>query len=178
MSAAAPAIVCTMPKSELARLCTLYGSTLDLANTDDGDGKPIDGPSLLWAMSGRESNFGRNLHPRHEPSYDVNGYYWSRSTEIKRGVAVYGEAFACSYGPLQIMACNARGFTVPELASDPDKALEAAVARLRVEVLGRQKARTIEAICDAWNTGNWHDGHIPTEYIADVRHHYFTEVIG
>jgi hypothetical protein len=170
-------VALSMPKADLVKLCMIYGSTLDFSETDDGIGKPIDGPTLLWALCGRESNFGRNLKPRHEPAYDVNGCYWRRSAVIKAGVAQWGPAFACSYGPLQIMACNAHGFTPVEMGSDPEKAFQAAVARLRIEVLGRQKARTIDEICDSWNTGNDKDANVPTEYIADVRHHYLTEVI-
>jgi hypothetical protein len=176
--AAAVCIVTRMPRAELARLCKAYGAQLSLANTDDGDGKPIDGPTLLWAMSGRESNFGRNMTPRHEPAYDVNGYYWNRSADVKRGCAVYGKSYACSYGPLQIMAVNAPEFNPIELGADPEKAFKAAVWRLNKYVIAHLGAKTIEAICDCWNTGNYHDENIPHEYINDVRLHYFTEVIG
>jgi hypothetical protein len=169
-----------MPKGDLARLCLLYGASLkpDLAHTDDGFGQPIDGPKLLWAMAGRESTFGKDLGPRHEPAYDFGGLYYRTSADLQHGIALYGRDYACSYGPLQIMACNAKGYSPFELGADPEKALGAAVARLRIEVLGRQLARTLDQICDCWNTGNAKDANVPHEYIAAVRHYYITEVIG
>ena len=88
---------------------------------------------------------------------------------MKDGIAKWGRDFACSFGPLQIMACNAKGFTPVELGMSPETAFAAAVARLRIEVLGRQKAHTLAAICDAWNTGNAHDDHVPEAYISFVR---------
>jgi hypothetical protein len=150
----------------------------DLAMTDDGCGKPIEGPRLLWALSGQESSFGQNMKPRHEPAYDVGGRYWRNSPVVSVGIAKYGSAYACSYGPLQIMASNAKGYTPPELAGDPEKALAAAVARLRVDVLVRQKARTIAEICDCWNTGNDKDKNVPVEYIEHVERYYATAVMG
>src|SRR4051794_28343504 len=118
--AAAPSgIVCSMPGKELARLCLQHGAEMQryLVDSDDGFGKPIDAALLLWAMSGRESTFGKNLKPRHEPAYDTGGKY-----AVASQLAKFGSAYACSYGPLQIMACNAKMFTPAELASDPEKA--------------------------------------------------------
>ncbi|HWR36387.1 MAG TPA: hypothetical protein VN622_11010 [Clostridia bacterium] len=174
MSAVA-AVVLSMPKHDLARFCLVHGAELQTAliKSDDGFGKPIDAPLLLWAMAGRESSFGKNLKPRHEPAYDIGGKY-ADTKALKR----CGSAYACSYGPLQIMACNALDVTLDELASEPEKAMKASVDRLRMWVIGRQKADTIEEICDAWNTGNFRDRIVPHEYIAEVRHYYITEVIG
>jgi hypothetical protein len=174
----APRVVLSMTKEELTRLCILYGASLDreLAHTSDGGGKPIDGARLLWAMSGRESSFGQNMKPRHEPAYDVGGRY-ANLPEVKQGLEQFGSAFACSYGPLQIMACNARGFTPSELEADPEKALAAAVAMLRLTVLGAQKAATLEHICQAWNAG--HVGAKCTPgYEWEVRHYYLTQSAG
>lgn len=169
----------SIPKSELARMCLLYGPTLeqDLAHTEDGFGSPINGARLLWSMAGRESSFGRNLKPRHEPAYDVLGYYYRKDKQVQAGCSLYGRDFACSYGPLQIMACNAHGFTPLELGSDPEKAMGAAVSFLRLHVLRELGARTLAAICDSWNTGNFRDKNIPREYILEVTHYYITEVI-
>jgi hypothetical protein len=161
-----------MAQEELRRLCELYGAGLqpDLVHTDDGTGKPIDGPRLLWALAGRESSFGRNLKPRHEPAYDLGGHY-ANLPAVKRGLEQYGRAFACSYGPLQILACNARGFTPAELGADPEKALSAAVAMLRLTVLRAQKAATLEQICQAWNAGHI-GGRCTPGYEQAVRGYY------
>jgi hypothetical protein len=172
--------ITTMLRPELARLCLLYGPILqaDLRNVSDELGGIVDGSKLLWAMSGRESSFGKNLGPRFEPAYYIGGSLYAHSAELQHGVSVYGRDFSCSYGPLQVMAVNARGFKLEEIAGSPEKALQAAVARLRVEVLQRQRAATISQICDSWNTGNFRDHIVPLDYIKEVRHHYVTEVIG
>lgn len=163
-------ILISMPAAELAKLCRGLGTTLPLQGTDDGHGKPIDGPTLLWAMSGRESSFGRNMKPRHEPAYDSGGRY-SKNNEIVNGLKKWGSAFACSYGPLQIMACNAKGCTPDELAHDPEASLGASVAQLRIVVLGEQHAHTIAEICECWNGG--HLGATTTPgYAAEVQAHY------
>lgn len=170
------AIVCSMPKAQLVALCLRLGAELQpcLMSSDDGFGKPIDAPLLLWAMAGRESSFGRNLKPRREPAYDIGGRYAD-----SKALAKFGSAYACSYGPLQVMACNVVARYPPgELAANPVKAMEAAVERLREWVIKHQKARTIDDICDCWNTGNARDSIVPHEYITEVRHYYITEVIG
>lgn len=179
MPSTATQLVRSMDRSHLAGLCKTFGATLQsaLAGSSDGMGKPIDAALLLWAMSGRESMFGHDLGPRHEPAYDIGGSLYRQSEELQQGIALYGRDFACSYGPLQIMAVNAKGCTPRELGSDPDLAMGAAVARLRIHVLGAQGARTIGDICDCWNTGNDKDRLVPTDYIAYVRHLYITEVL-
>jgi hypothetical protein len=168
-----------MPRAELVRLCLVYGATLepDLRGSDDELGNEIDGPRMLWAIAGRESSFGKNLGPRFEPAYYIGGKLWMRSLELQAGVSKYGRAFACSYGPLQIMAVNAKGFSLEEISTDMEKATQAAVARIRTDILRRQRAKKLSEICDAWNTGNFRDTIVPTDYIAEVRHHYITEVL-
>jgi hypothetical protein len=178
MSSPAQAPVTSVPKAMLAAWCNLYGASLhaDLAMTDDGCGKPIDGPRLLWALSGQESSFGQNMKPRHEPAYDVGGRYWRNSPVVNVGIAKYGSAYACSYGPLQIMASNAKGYTPAELG-DPEKALAASVAFLRLAVLQRQKARTIAEICESWNGGHVGATTVPG-YTEHVERYYATAVMG
>ena len=170
-------VVLSMSKEELLRLCKLYGAGLDqdLARTEDGTGKPIDGARLLWAVSGRESSFGQNMKPRREPAYDVGGHY-ADAPGIRQGLEQYGRAFACSYGPLQIMACNAHGFTPAELGAEPEKAVAAAVSMLRLTVLRAQKAATLEQICQAWNAGHV-GGRCTPGYEQEVRHYYFTQTL-
>jgi hypothetical protein len=172
-----PSLVISMPRTELARLCRIYGAGLqhDLALTDDGCGKPIDGPRLLWSLAGQESSFGSNMKPRFEPAYYMGGRYWNAQTpggkEVRDGVALYGRDFACSYGPLQILAVNAKGHSPLELGSDPETALAAACAMLRLVVLQRQKASTIEQVCQAWNGGHVGAQTVP-HYVPNVEHNY------
>lgn len=179
MSSPTPVLVHSMDRNHLVTLCKTYGATLDpmLAATDDGFGKPLAGAQLLWALCGRESIFGKDLGPRHEPAYDVGGSFYRESAELQQGVALYGRDFACSYGPLQVMACNAKGHTPRELGADPDTAMGAAVGFLRIRALQHFGAKTLEQICQVWNGG--HLGATTTAgYFEEVRHHYITEVLG
>jgi hypothetical protein len=163
----------SMPKKDLADLCRAHGNLLQpyLADCTDPDGKPLDGPTLLWALSGRESSFGQNMKPRHEPAYDVSGMYWRLSQEVKDGIAQYGPPFACSFGPLQVLAVNARGWTPEEMANDPLAAMEGACTFLRVYVLTRKHAHSLAEICQCWNGG--HVGAKTTPgYVEEVTQHY------
>lgn len=163
----------SMPKSELADLCRAHGQLLQpyLLNCKDPDGAQLDGAKLLWAMSGRESSFGQNMTPRHEPAYDVNGAYWKISQEVKDGIAQYGRDFACSYGPLQVLAVNAKGWTPEEMGKDPLAAMEGAVTFLRLYVIQRKRARSLAEICQCWNGG--HIGATTTPgYVEEVTKYY------
>jgi hypothetical protein len=160
-------------KSELAEICQQHGSLLQpyLSDCTDPDGKMLDGPKLLWAMSGRESSFGQDMKPRHEPAYDVGGVYWKLSQEVKDGCALYGHDFACSYGPLQVLAVNTKGWTPEEMGKDPFAALEAACMFLKNYVLGRKRAHTLAEICQCWNGG--HVGATTTAgYVDEVTKYY------
>jgi hypothetical protein len=169
-------LVVAMSRAELARLCQAYGGALadDLKGCAGPDGAALDGPRLLWALSGRESSFGKNMTPRHEPAYDVGGRY-ANSSEIQQGLALWGRDFACSYGPLQILAVNAKGFTPMELGESPETALAAACAFLRLYVLRHCKAKTLKEICECWNGG--HIGATTTPgYVEEVTRHYLAGV--
>lgn len=140
----------------LAQLCKTYGPQLNVPPS-------LNGAQLLWALSGNESSFGSNCNPRHEPGYCpiMHGHYAPAIATLTRD---FGCLAHCSYGPWQIMACNASGFTPLDLL-DPDKAAHATVNFLNREILGRQKATTLEQIADAYNSGNWSDANVPTAYI-------------
>jgi hypothetical protein len=165
----------SMTKSDLAKLCEVFGSSLtdDLKGFVGPDNLPLDGAKTLWAMAGRESSFGANMKPRHEPAYDVGGSLWKRSPELRQGIALYGRDFACSYGPLQIMAINAKGYSVEDLGN-PVKALSASAARLRLGVIPHLQNKTLAGIGDAWNTGNDKDKIVPVDYIKEVTEHYLS----
>lgn len=176
-----PAMMPDIPKSvtrsDCNRLCLKYGPFLQVAGLCDPWGNKMSGSQLLLALAGRESSFGNNIKPRHEPAYDVGGRYWNDSREQRELVKLYGPLAASSFGLLQIMACNARGFTPLQLATSAEDAMRASVDRLNYYVIGHQKAVTLEQICDSWNTGNFKDRNIPADYIAEVKKHYAGEVM-
>ena len=167
-------------KERVASLCLHFGKILDphLGNTDDGTGKPISGAQLLWALAGRESSFGKNCKPRYEPAYDYDGRYGHSHQQFDL-LTEYGSDAAYSYGPWQIMLCNAIGYSPRELAHDPEKACVATIGFIRRHILEGQKAHTLEQISDSYNSGNYKDRVTDQvrQYIEAVRHFYFTEVI-
>lgn len=163
-----------MTTDHLADVCWRFGPVLDhyLYGTDDGTGKPIDGAHLLWAIAGRESSFGANCKPRHEPAYDSGGKYASERHQAEL-LRVYGRDAACTYGPWQILPVNAPGFSPEELSRNPDHAAIAVIGFIRRRILEAQKARTLEQIADSYNSGNFRDANIPAEYIKAIKTNYF-----
>ena len=112
----------------------------------------IDGAQLLWAISGNESSFGSDCTPRHEPAFDVGGIYGDNAV-MKPLLEKFGSAAACSYGPWQIMFCNAPpGFTPDDLSRLP------LVARVTVlflnSLLDRFHPQDLAGIGECWNAGH------------------------
>ena len=168
---AQPPILTSIPRQVVAALCHQNGSKLPLAGTNDGTGRAIDGVRLLWAIAGNESSFGDNCTPRHEPAYDVGGYYYDRSAAVRKAVQQWGSDAACSYGPWQVMLINTQS-SPEQIGSDPSVACNATVHYLTTYVLGFRKARTLAEILDTYNTGNWRERSVPTKYIHDGTNYY------
>lgn len=121
----------------------------------------IDGAQLLWAIAGNESSFGINCTPRHEPAFDVGGVYGSGPVMAPL-LAKYGPAAACSYGPWQLMFCNAPQVYTPDSFTDLDACATATVAYLN-KFLRRWSPRDLATIGECWN-----NGHPRTELRAGV----------
>jgi len=113
----------------------------------------IDGPQLLWALSGNESSFGANVTPRHEPAFDIGGSLYATSPAQQALVAQFGPAGACSYGPWQLMLCNAPVGSSPR---DFNQLNLAAVysCRFLSSLLRRFSPQTIGEIGSCWNAGH------------------------
>lgn len=173
-----PAGVClAIPRDEFNRLCSLFASELQLAGCIGPEGARLDPMQLLIALGGRESDFGANLKPRHEPSWDAGGHVWMHSRELQGYIKLNGAAGASSYGPLQVMAFDAGGsYAVKDLAHDPQVAMEAAVKYFNRYVTGHWRARTLEEICRTWNGGHPSAGTTPG-YVEAVTHYYATETV-
>lgn len=137
-----------MDTQQLAGVCRKYGPSLGPLPPD------IDGILLLWAISGVESSFGRNLTPRHEPAYDVGGRY-ATHPPIPHLLQQYGRAAACSYGPWQLMLPYAGGCSPTDM-DDPDKAALATVSFLNAD-LRRFQPATLDIIGAIWNAGHPRD---------------------
>jgi hypothetical protein len=165
-------------KSQIAKACLQYGLMLDshLAKTDDGAGSPIAGSQLLFAIAGVESSFGVNCRPRLEPGYSYGGKYAS-THPMPDLLSEFGLDAAYSYGPWQVLLCNAYGYKPTELAMDLEKACIATIGHIRRFCLEARKCEMLRDIADTYNSGNPRDAHIPEKYIAAVAHNYFSEVI-
>lgn len=165
-------------RAKIAEACLEFGKLLDfyLADTDDGTGKPIEGARLLWAIAGVESSFGANCKPRLEPAYSYGGKYSAKLPQADL-LTEYGADAACSYGPWQVLLCNAYGYKPQEISMDLDKAVTATVGFIRRWCINTQKCKTLREFADAYNSGNPRDANIPEEYIEKVRHNYFSEVL-
>ena len=112
----------------------------------------VDGQQLLWAMAGVESSFGTNCTPRHEPAFDVDGKY-GHNPPMPALLEKYGSpAAASSYGPWQVMLCNAGGLG-PADFDDIDKAAHASVAYLNL-ALRRFRPSDLDEIGECWNAGS------------------------
>lgn len=163
--------VVTMPRIQLGQLCRGYGSALELVGTTGPDGKSLDGARLLWALAGRESSFGGNMVPRHEPSWDVGGGLYHGSPPLQAYIAKYGKAGACSYGPLQAMAFNLQPYTPAQLAADPATAFAASIKFFNRYVIENWKDKTLLDVCDTWNAGNPRASALPGYYPLVLRYY-------
>lgn len=156
----------TFTREQIAKACRDYGRSLLNLPPD------VDGPQLMWALAGNESSFGANCTPRFEKSY-FSGRY-SKEPPMPHLISLFGEAAACSYGPWQVMLCNCYGYK-PEEFSDLEKCAEAFIAFLNRQ-LERQKPVTLKEVFDMYNSGNWRDSIVPTDYIAKGVKNYQAEM--
>ena len=111
----------------------------------------IDGAQLLWAISGNESSFGHDVVPRHEPAYDVGGRYATHAP-MPDLLSRYGRNAACSFGPWQVMLCNAPGYAPGDL-TDLETAAKASVAALNM-LLRHFQPKTLNDIGSSYNAGH------------------------
>jgi hypothetical protein len=143
-------------REQIADVCRMYGPAV--APLPAG----VDGAQLLWAISGNESSFGANITPRHEPAFDVGGIY-GQSAQMKPLLAKYGAAAACSYGPWQLMFCNAPIGATPQDFDMLDTATIYSVQFLKY-LLNRFKPQTLGDIGSIWNAG-----HVQNPYSPQVQ---------
>jgi hypothetical protein len=98
---------------------------------------------------------------------------YANSPDQAKLLVMYGVDAACSYGPFQIMAVNAIGYTPKELNEDPEKATEATVAYINRRIFaGKYPAHDLEQFADAYNSGTWRDANTPTVYIKRFKQFY------
>jgi hypothetical protein len=133
-------------RAAVAEVCRQLGPTLK--NLPPG----VNGATLLWAITGNESSFGANCTPKHEPAYDVGGRYASSPYQAPLLVK-FGSAAACSYGPMQVMLCNAPPGSAPDDFDDLTTAIAHAVYALQKQ-LDHFLPMRIAEIGYCWNGGH------------------------
>jgi hypothetical protein len=133
-------------KQQIAAVCMQFGS--QAGPLPDG----VDGAQLLWALSGVESSFGMDCQPRHEPAFDVGGPY-AAHLPCSIFLARYGAAGACSYGPLQLMICNAPLTYGPSSFDNLTLAMQASVTFLN-SLLRHWKPQSLAQVGECWNAGH------------------------
>lgn len=149
---------------QVAAMCREYGP-------QTGPLPPgVDGKQLLWALSGVESSHGLNCTPRHEPAFDVGGKY-AKNAPMPALLARYGTAAACSYGPLQIMLCNAQGLG-PQDFDNIDQAFHASVSFLNNRLF-HYKPQDLAEIGEMWNAGSIRPD---PDYVAKLTANYAIQI--
>lgn len=133
----------------------------------------IDPVRLLKAIAMRESRYGVLTTPRREPAYCPKGRYFDAAQA--RRYQRYGSAAACSYSSFQVMfpvACELGYAGTPEQLGGDAEGIQWAVELLNTRIFGRDQARTIEEIGDAYNSGSCKDRFKPIAYMQAVKGFY------
>jgi hypothetical protein len=138
--------------------------------------EPVDPQVFLGAFSLNESSGGKNNKPKHEAAYDIGGRYCKgRQFEL---VEQYGSAAACSYSSFQLMfiCFYEMGFSpTPSQAGNDEYAITAVVKFFNRRIFKDGTANDVNFIGlagDAYNSGNWHDGNVPADYIKKLIKNY------
>ena len=163
----APPSVISFSRADVARACRAWGTSLWLQGLD------VDGPRLLWALSGAESGFGENCTPRHEPAYCTGRY--STNAQVMALTKRYQHGAHASFGPWQLMLVCAQTTTkpeetsaAPEMFARVDFAAMKTVAFINERILRAQAAKTVSQIADSFNSGTYRDANVPHAYIDKV----------
>lgn len=128
--------------------------------------------ALLTAIAMNESSFGQNTNPRFEKIYGPEGRYFV--VDQKPRYQKWGDNACKSYGPWQILyptACEL-GFDSSPWSRDPQLLSEAEVSIFYVIEFIKKRvlnkgAKQIEMVFDAFNSGNFTDKAVPTDYIRN-----------
>lgn len=125
-----------------------------------------DKPRFLYALSGVESNYGRNNKPRFEAAYAPGGRYFTNEL-LQRKHIEYSNDASCSWGPWQIMYIVAAEYgyeSEPLHLHLAETSCYYVIEHLNKFV--RRGAQSIEDLLDSYNTGNFRDSNKPVGYIS------------
>ncbi|HET9087127.1 MAG TPA: hypothetical protein VFN53_06380 [Acidobacteriaceae bacterium] len=135
---------------DFVNLCLHYGPTI---RTEVGNKLSlVDGSKLLLALSGNESSFGHNCKPRHETGY-CTGFY-SHNATIVGLTKLFGHGAHCSYGPWQIMFCNAANDATPDKFRDAEYGAIQTVRFMNQILRANNPPRSLHEWGEVWNGGH------------------------
>jgi hypothetical protein len=133
----------------------------------------LNGVAVMCAFAENESSFGANCKPRYEQAYDVGGRY-AANPEQAALLEKYGRAAAFSYGPWQILPCNAPGIAPADLDEQPELCAVAFVHDMNRRVLPH--ANSLGQMGQIYNGG--HVSAAPLagvmRYVASLQGYYVT----
>jgi len=159
--------------SEYFRSYVRHAAKLSRFADDFGKVGNLDLNAALWALGGAESTFGKFAHqPRFEKAYARGGRYFLPDLDKQ-----FGDAAAMSYGPWQVMYCNAHkvtgGYITPDDMKGMTYAAQVATVKWLDHAVLARGARSMREIADAWNTGSHRDNILPApEYLEKVERFY------
>lgn len=155
---------------EVAAACRTWGKMLQVPNG-------IDGPRLLWALSGCESSFGADCKPRHEPYY----HELAAKGTVKKLVvmtAKWGCAAHSSFGAWQELLVNCSDSMRPEDFANLTRCGLEVAQFINAYVFGHRQAKTIVQIAETYNSGKWQWLKVApgvAKYAAQCVHYYDNE---
>lgn len=156
-------------RNDLARACRAFGTCLWLPPT-------LDGPKLLWALSGCESSFGENTNPRHEAYYHELALKGTNA-QLVALTTKFGCDAHSSFGPWQELLVNCSESMTPDQFTNVRRAAMESVGFINKRILKAEKATTLEEIAEAYNSGKWQWMTVPPgaeRYAAQCREYYDT----
>ncbi len=139
-------------QAELREICEELAPKLSI-------GLKIDPAAFLKALIGKESSFGIDDKPRHEPAYAPGGFYFQKSQELKDLFKIYGAPISCSYSAFQIMYPTAINLGFSKLVHPMalyDASLAGYFSVLYLNSKFKLGADTLEKLAAAYNGGSHH----------------------
>ena len=129
--------------------------------------------ALLQALAVKESTYGHNNNPRHEPAYYIGGKYF-KVPHVRTLYEKFGKNASCSWGPFQIIFVTAyelgyRG--TPKMLESPNLNIQWAIIYINKRIM-KFHPTSVEQIFDAYNSGSFKDSFVPKEYINEAMEYY------
>jgi hypothetical protein len=164
-------------KPDLVEIIRQHADKLEFPNefVVDETYKPVNKEIMLGAFSLCESSGGYDKSPRFEPAYAPGGKYYKASELQRKLYEMYGKDASSSWSSFQIMFLiyHELGFTktTPEKADDDNYSMPVAIKFFNKRIF-RLNPKFLSQVGDAYNSGNFKDANVPTNYIKKLLDNY------